>query len=403
MRRALASLLLSLSLVFATISWSGFIMTRTVFDPGRSERLADELLDNEEVRAVVIDRLAETINNTIPPEVSISDEQLETAAGLVLDDPRVEQLVKEQLVLAHQNALNGVDEPVEVDATVVGQAGRDAAVAQQPSLDAVLPAVPPVEITLPTTGLSWLGTVNDYVRRISLFSGLIAVAGIAVSLVITSNRPRVLRRLAYWAFGAAAFWIVAAFLAPWIVNLISPSSMVLVTAAINVFFEAMITPAIVMAVFGAVLFGISVFLPRLAKQQAAARVQSRPRRRVPAGYESQRSQPVQPARRRVVPHDDPHSQPSQLPQRRDPAFDNQRLQREVEASRSAAHREFFDVSDDGLQSGYRSNYQSGDGSSSRAEDDWFGSPTDQSAATLDAEPHRAGPWDDSPTVRQPNS
>ena len=281
MRRALASLLLSISLVLATVSWSGFILGRTVFDPGRSDRLADELLENEEVRGVIVRRLADTINASVPAEVPITDAQLEQTATTVLDDPRVEALLKEQLVSAHQNALDGVDEPLVVDATVIGQASRDALIAQQPAL-ALLPEVPVAEVTLPTTGFAWIGTINGYVRQATWTSGLFAIAGIGTSLVISNRRSKILRRLAYWAFSASAFWIIAAFVAPWVLGVVSPESMILASAAINVFFGAMIKPAIAMAVFGCILYGISVFLPRYNKQRAAERVTPSRRSRVAA-------------------------------------------------------------------------------------------------------------------------
>ncbi len=393
MRRALGSLLLSLSLVLATVSWSGFIMTRTVFDPGRSERLADELLENEDVRAVIIERLAETINQTIPPDIAIDDAQLETAAETVLDDAAVQELVKEKLVVAHQNALDGVDEPVQVDATVIGQAGRDAAVAQQPALDGVLPEVPPVEISVPTSGFAWLGTVNSYVRTVSLFTGIAAVAGILISLFITSDRPRVLRRVAYWAFGAAAFWIVAAIVAPWVISLISPSSMVLASAAINVFFGAMIPPAIGMAIFGAVLFGISSFLPRYNKQKTAGQVQAS-RQRPQQHRPQQRARPQQQATRHRTPKPasgDVRYQQGYQPEARPANFDNQRLQRQVDASRAANSREFVDNNTVEDYSGPNQHQES-----SPQEEDWFESPTGHHSPAI----RESDPWDDNPPVSQ---
>ena len=50
MRRGLASLIIGLSLVVASLSWAGFILSRTVLDPGRSERLAAQLLEHDGVR-----------------------------------------------------------------------------------------------------------------------------------------------------------------------------------------------------------------------------------------------------------------------------------------------------------------------------------------------------------------
>jgi hypothetical protein len=150
---------MGLSLLVASASWAGFIMSRTVLDPGRSERLADHLLDNEEVRSTITDRLADATEARIPPEVPVSRETIELAADTALDDPRVEAIVRDGIVQAHQNALNGVDEPITLDASALGVAARDAVVAQQPELDAVLPAAPQLDVELPSAGLAWVGRV----------------------------------------------------------------------------------------------------------------------------------------------------------------------------------------------------------------------------------------------------
>ena len=60
MRRALSALILGVSLLVASAAWAGFILSHTVLDPGRSETLADHLLDDPAIRDVIIDRLADS-------------------------------------------------------------------------------------------------------------------------------------------------------------------------------------------------------------------------------------------------------------------------------------------------------------------------------------------------------
>ena len=45
----------------ATASWAGFTLSRTILDPGRSERLAEQLLENPQVREALVDRLADAV------------------------------------------------------------------------------------------------------------------------------------------------------------------------------------------------------------------------------------------------------------------------------------------------------------------------------------------------------
>jgi hypothetical protein len=278
---------MGLSLVVASASWAGFIMSRTVLDPGRSERLADHLLDNEEVRATVTDRVADAIEARIPPEIPVPRETIELAAEAALDDPRVEAVVRDGIVQAHRNALEGNDAPVTLDATAIGAAARDAVVEQQPDLDPFLPAAPELTVELPSTGLSWLGTIKDLVDRFTTITAVISLIGMTTAFVLARNRPAALRRVAYWAFGASAFWILAAFGIPAVLERLAPSSAAIAMAAVDVFFGAMIPPALALAGAGVALIVVSLAYPAIARRQGGAMLDRAAR---------QRSQPAQPAR-----------------------------------------------------------------------------------------------------------
>ncbi len=272
MRRGLASLIMGLSLLVASASWAGFVMSHTVLDPGRSERLADHLLEDPEVRAAVADRIADALQSQVPKGVAIPRQNLQEAANLALDDPRVRMLVRDGIVRAHQNALNGVDEPIALDAGVVGEAGRAALVQLAPTLDPLLPAAPQLAVEVPGTGLSWLGTVKDYVDRFTLLGALAAGAGLVASFLITTRRAAALRRVSFWGFGASAFWLVAAYGLPGLVGFIAPSAMAIASAVVDVFAGAMIRPALVMAGISAALLMASIVWPARERRRPAAMI-----------------------------------------------------------------------------------------------------------------------------------
>jgi len=272
MRRGLASLIMGLSLLVASASWAGFVMSHTVLDPGRSERLADHLLDDAEVKAAIADRIADALQSQVPKGVAIPRQTLEVAANVALEDPRVEMLVRDGIVQAHQNALNGVDEPIALDATVLGEAARAALVANVAALDPVLPAAPQLAVEIPGTGLSWLGTVKDYVDRFTLLGALVAGAGIVLSFLITTRRAAVLRRVSFWGFGASAFWLAVAYGLPGLVGFVAPSAMAIASAVVDVFAGAMIRPALVMAGISAVLLIASIVWPARERRRPAAMI-----------------------------------------------------------------------------------------------------------------------------------
>ncbi len=272
MRRGLASLIMGLSLLVASASWAGFVMSHTVLDPGRSERLAEHLLDDPEVRAAIASRIADALQAQVPKGVAIPRQTLEAAADLALEDPRVKVLVRDGIVRAHQNALNGVDEPIALDATVLGEAARTALVSNRPALDALLPPAPQLAVEIPGTGLSWMGTVKDFVDRFTLLGALVAGAGIVLSFLITTRRAQALRRVSFWGFGASAFWLAVAYGLPGVVGFVVPSAMAIASAVVDVFAGAMIRPALIMAGISAALLVISIVWPARERRRPAAMI-----------------------------------------------------------------------------------------------------------------------------------
>lgn len=275
MRKGLAGLILGLALVVASVSWAGFVMTRTVLDPSRSERLADQLLDNEVLRQALVGRLSDAMGAALPAEAPVPRQQLETAADRALEDERVEALLRDGLVQIHQNALEGNDVPITIDATALGAAARDSLVETRPELESVLPAAPPMEVDLPTAGLSWLGGVRSAVTRYTNLLAMVAAAGALIALLVTKDRPAVLRRVSFWAFGAALFWVIVGYGIPFLAETLAPSSGAIVAALVDVFFGAMIPPAIMMAVFGGLLLGASFLWSTVSDRRPAALMQPR--------------------------------------------------------------------------------------------------------------------------------
>lgn len=282
MRRGLASLITGLSLLVATVAWAGFTLSRTMFDPGRSERLAVQLLDNPQVEDALIDRLADAVEPQLPPEAPVSRSLIEAGAETALDDPRVRALILDGVVRFHRNALEGNTEPVVIDAGALGLSSRDALVAARPELDRHLPAAPSVQLELPTTGFVWLARVKRFVDRWTVIAALAALAGATVALVVARDRGAVLRRVAFWGYGAAAFWVIVGLGLPRLADVVSPPSGAIASAAIDVFFGAMIRPAIGLAVASTVLLLAGFALPAVASRQGARTLQ--PNRVGPRGH-----------------------------------------------------------------------------------------------------------------------
>jgi hypothetical protein len=268
--------------VICSVAWSGFVLTRTALDPNRSERLAAQVFDNTVLRQLLIGRIADSLEAVVPGDVAIPRQILEQAAATALDDPDVENLVRGGIVGVHRSALEGDPQPVTIDAAALGSASRRALVEVRPELDPLLPQSPVIEVELPVGGLSVLGTLRSFTLAATRVLAAVGIVGILLAFIISNRRPAMLRRVAYWAFGTALFWIVVGYGVPFLAERLAPSSVALVAAVVDVFFGAMIAPGIVMAAIGAAMLGAS-FLLAAGEATAGSRIlqPSRPRQAEP--------------------------------------------------------------------------------------------------------------------------
>ncbi len=253
MRRSLSALVLGFSLFLGSMSWSGFSITHTVLDPGGSEELADQLFESPALRSALVSVMADRIEGLLPEGIAVPREQLEFVAGRTLDDPAVQLLVRQGLVKVHQKALRGDSSPTQLHATAVGTTARNVLVAERPELEERVPQAPAIQVELPSAGLSYLGSIRAGLVQASLIFGLVGAAGACIALFVARNRPMVLRRLAYWAFGTAAFWLIISLAIPMAADVLSPRSGVLAGAIASVMFGAMIPGALTLAGLGLAL------------------------------------------------------------------------------------------------------------------------------------------------------
>ncbi|MFV0259882.1 MAG: hypothetical protein ACK5PP_15705, partial [Acidimicrobiales bacterium] len=151
---------------------------------------------------------------------------------------------------------------------------------------------PELGVELPNTGQAWLGTVKDMVDRFTALGFVISLVGLALSLLITDDRGAGLRRMGRWAIGSAAFWLLVGLAMPYILQQVAPSAAVLVASAIDVFFGAMITPALILAGIGAIVMAAGYLWPSYDRRRPAAMVSRRGRNRVAAGGEAPAPNPA---------------------------------------------------------------------------------------------------------------
>ncbi|MCB0995006.1 MAG: hypothetical protein KDB21_07945, partial [Acidimicrobiales bacterium] len=305
-RRSVAGIILGISLLIASLAWSGFVALRTVLDPGQSERMADTLYEDDEVRSALAGNIATAVSTLIPPEIDVPREQVDAIAVAVLDDPRVEALITQAFVQTHAAFLGEGEMPRQLDATVFGEAAREQLVATQPELDAFLPPAPTLSVPLPTEHIPDLGPVRRALQAVVPVLTILAVGGILLALITTTHRPSVFRRAGMWAIGAAAFILLTGIGLPWIIRRLAPDNAEVAAVLFSTLVRSVLVPAIVLAGVGlaSIVAGMAwASGARAARTEPEPRRQRRPRTAAPPA-------PYRPA---AAPHRP--APPAQLPPR----------------------------------------------------------------------------------------
>lgn len=258
-RRALAAALLGISLWIGSLAWSGFLLTRTVLDPDRSRHVAEALYEDEAVRDRLAANIAGGVQAALPPEVPVERSTIDTGAEQALDSPAVEALFVDAFVRTHQAMLGEGDVPRQIDGGSFGAAGREAVVAARPELDAVLPAAPEVTVPLPTERVPNLGPVRRGLLTAVPLLATAAGVGAVLALLISSNRPSVIRRAGFWAVGLSAVVLAFAYGIPALAVTVAPSQSEVIAALVGAMAAETRVPAITLGSLGLAGIVLSLF------------------------------------------------------------------------------------------------------------------------------------------------
>jgi hypothetical protein len=186
MRRASASVLVTLGLIAAAVAWWAYAARYTVLDSERSARIADVLVTQPVIRDAVAEGLSSALQRALPPGSPVSPEEVDAVALRALDDPRAQEALRGTILNSHRRLIGEYDGPVSVDVSPIAAAGYDALMLARPDLAEDLPEAPPLTVKLPTQNL--------------------AVALLGLGLAAASDRPKALNRTGRWALRAGIGW-----------------------------------------------------------------------------------------------------------------------------------------------------------------------------------------------------
>jgi hypothetical protein len=215
MRRATASILVTLGLIFAGVAWWAYAARYTVLDAARSEKIADTLITQPVIQDAVAEGLGNALQQALPPGTPISPDQIDAVAHQALQDPRAQAALKTAVLSSHQRLVGNYDGPVTLDVSPIAVAGRDALLAARPELAGSLPEAPSLSVDLPTRHLPKLGWLPERTRELFGLALLLSITLLSLGMLASSDRPKVLSRGGRWALRAGLFWALFGWALPY--------------------------------------------------------------------------------------------------------------------------------------------------------------------------------------------
>ncbi len=285
MRRGLASMLMGLSLLVASMGWAGFIVARAVLDEDRSDELAARLLQHEGVSTVIAGRLGDGMERHVPDDEPMSRQELNAAAAEAITDPLAASALSDALSNAYRLGLADIAADPTFDHFDVNEAARHALLAARPSLEGRILVNPLVRVQLPVDGLTWLSGLKTMADRFAVVALAAAMIGFATSFIAADEPTAVLRRAASWILGSATVWAVLGPLFAALVRFAVPSSFVVLAVTVETALVSMQRPAIVMGAFGVGMASVGYLAPAVGRRRGALLIE-RARRRLRADPDS---------------------------------------------------------------------------------------------------------------------
>jgi hypothetical protein len=256
MIRIVSRLLLRVAILAASLAWAGFVVTQTIGDPQRGERIATAVLADDAARAEVSAPITAAVLRTtaLPIEQRpLVAEQVER----VLRDPAGAQTFIDPFAGSWARML-GEDDPRPAELDLVTMLEQLAPTLPQ---EAVGPAqtadrLPVAGVPLPRVQLDWMSGVRSAIGASVVPLALVAVGAFAVAFSI-GDRRRVLRRAGVWAVAAGLAWVVIPPVVVWAARRWTPGADAVVAVGLDEATSGLLGPSLALVAVGAAGFGLS--------------------------------------------------------------------------------------------------------------------------------------------------
>jgi hypothetical protein len=281
-RPTLTRLIISITLLCASIAWGGWVFLHSIGDPHRAERIAREILKSPDARDEIAAPFTDQLVNYAPLDAQ-SQAKLRSVVSDVLADSRIVDNFVAAFGSAQANALGIEDErPTSIDVGQMVEVVREHVAVEFPELAAQIPASTE-KIEIPEVKTTAIGDIRDLANTWTIWLALLSF-GSLVALTIFGDRRVVLRSFGFWAIFTGAFWAIGPRLVPMLASSYAPQADAIIKAMVNAVAGQITTTATILVVCGILAFvARAVFFGRDYVQQTSA-AGAAPAGQYPPGY-----------------------------------------------------------------------------------------------------------------------
>jgi hypothetical protein len=257
-----ARVLLTLGFLAASVSYSSWIVSRTVLDPSATRGATHALITAPAVRKT----LAREIHDTLAPQLghAAADPKLNPAINAAVADPRFVRAFDDAIAKIHAAILSDKGGRVTLDTRAVTAALRASVAQRDPALARRVRALGTITLPLGSEQLPHIGTATRDVGRVKTLALLLVLALVGGALLLAHDLTtvrRVGRRIAFLAIGPTVVFAVI----PRLLDTSHGSAQAVTAALLRAYGRRVLLSAVVLAVIGVSVWLIALATPLLRR------------------------------------------------------------------------------------------------------------------------------------------
>ncbi len=218
LRRLLSTILVSIGLTFASLAIFVHLTQISILQTGRLQSQSSTLLQNQAVQSAIADSITASLNEILPQGYYVPTATLDKAVANFSKNPTVIQQFASAMGQAQARLLGQSNKPIVIGGP---QVASIVATAIAPYSQEAASAIANNGLTLTIPGAK-LPNISWYAKHASTILAItidIAILFIAIALVISPSRKKVIKHVSFWLIGMSfiggfIFWVAPTYILP---------------------------------------------------------------------------------------------------------------------------------------------------------------------------------------------